>query len=196
MAAAVGGLCDRARASFAERARTLADAHSRQEDAYRALLGTHEHDAGRALERVKLETRVAELTKAKEEQETLVQERAQLEAVRDRLRGRQDAAIDAIRAIMRRTCDGLTEANEKKVVVKMEQEADRGAFEALLADILKNKRVEEKVIHALATSFTPSDLFTQIRNKDASVIALRLGSEATAERLLRLMRESRRACEL
>jgi hypothetical protein len=194
LAGAAAGLCESARGSFAARATALAAAHSRQEDEYRALLGKHEHDAGRALERVKLEARVAELKK-REEQETLAHERRELETVRDRLRARQAALVGEERAILRGVAEALTRRTEGAVVVRMEHDVDRSGLAALLADMVKGRKFEGKHLEAIAQNLGPLDLFQQIADRDPRAIAQHVGN-AVAERFIAVVRERSRQYDL
>jgi hypothetical protein len=195
LAGAVSGLCDRARASLADRATALAAVHSRQEDEYRALLGKHEHDAGRALERVKLEARVAELRKKKEEHDTLVLERRALETVRDRLRARQAALVAEERAILRGVADALTKRTDGAVIVKMEHDVDKSGLMALLADMVKGRKFEGKHLEAIAQNLGPLDLFQQIMDRDPKTMAQHVGN-AVAERFISVVRERCRQYDL
>ena len=180
MAKAVGALYERGRDTFGERARTMANRHSHQDDGYREILGRHEQDAARAAERIKLERTVAVLSKTREKHDAFVEERAQVVAAGDRLRARLAELLARRLAVFTAACKRVTAALDERIELTMEEEAERSAYAALLKELLKGKRFETKDVDKLAGAITPHDLLSFVKAGKAEAIAEKMEQKTTS----------------
>ena len=188
--------CEASRAIFAARAASIAEAHAKEDDVYRAILAKHETNNLRAHERMKLERRVAELTKAKETLDLRTHERARVNDARDAMRARLRAALAERLAILQRTAAKIDAETRGLVQIDIEPEAERTKYLAHLAKIVKGKRFEGADIALVAAKISPEDLVAQVLRGDTSVLAEKIGSSGIAMRLAGVLAEDGRIYEL
>jgi hypothetical protein len=196
MATRIAEDCATSLALVAERSLALAARHAVDDDAYRALLATHESNAGRAFERLTLEKSVAELGRAQSERDARVGEREQVLAARDVLRARSRAISRELTSLLERTAKRLTGELSKRVKIEVSPEAERTAYRKLLGELVKGKRFEASDLDAVAATISPDDLCAQVLAGDTSVLEDKLGSKAVAMRLASTLLESPRVYRL
>jgi hypothetical protein len=190
LATRIGEECERGRALFASRGRTLAERHAPEDDAYRAVLAKHETNSARAFERLTLEKGVAELEVARTELGARENERAQLVLARDVLRARHRALLKARGDIFDRTAEAIEAKFGGRVRIAIAREAERGRYRALLGELTRGKRFEKEDLDTVSSSIMPDDLCAQVLRRDPSMLEDKLGSVAVAIRLLTVLLES------
>jgi len=146
---------------------TLRQRHDLQESEFRSMLEKEKEGKGYETQRVLLEKKLAQFqdkervyNELKARQDKLVEERA---ALLERLSEHRDQRFQ----VRKRVAEAITKKLER-VQVRVMQQADRGGFKALLAELFSNARMNHKIVaqKIAESSIQPQELARMVLKND------------------------------
>ncbi len=191
----VSELTAQARGLFTQKAQALSDRHREADDAYRVLLSKHEQNAARALERLKIEKRIGELSRAPDEQHRHQRDDTEVTNERNELRGQHRALVRERRSKRDVVGESVKHRTGGAIQVTIDQESDRTEFRVLVGDMVKGKHFNADNLDAVVEKLRPDELCVAALNADVSRLE-GIVSKQIAARLLGALLDSGRVYEL
>jgi ABC-type lipoprotein export system ATPase subunit len=191
-AARLASECESTDASLARREKALAEAHARQERAYRDALAISDEERERAVERTQLEQRYVEVIAARRDLELREKERRRLEEQRRELLARLSSLRDERFRIRKRVAERLTESLHPMIRVSVKQAGSRSAYCDLLNESLKGSGLRyATVVDKIAETTSPEELSFFAARGDVARLCERAGiDDERARKMIDLLRDA------
>ncbi len=158
-------------------ATVLAERHAVQEADYRLIVAASEEEGGRAVERVALQTSLANAQAAANEQQAKEKQRQGMTTIRNELLKRASELRDRRFALRKQVGERLS-SQFATIRVTVAQAAELQQYRDLVTEALKGAGVKQAVVaDRLSQVFLPGELARLVANNDHATLAQRTGFE-------------------